>query len=472
MEHWQPEPHEQVLLMQANRIGAACLPYIYDELYCRQGQPLEAVANRCRGAIAVLQRMYTADGQTCWLTKPRESDLIADWLSQHLNRLIEVEREQKNPNTVYDHRLAEAVKALAALIASSQSLPLRPSLTSRGAYHDPERAKKFRENLRHLFTQAPKRPTLLLACCDAAEQLGTPEDLQLLDQQTRRLDVQANFKIQEVDRILETRDRVLAREPLRSELLKKSLERIEKLGLTRLAAPDKNTLLFSRPSDGAVMALIQGGSFIRGDNHYEESQPQRRIHLNSYLIDVEPVSQQSFTRWIEQQGAIMRVERGFFPVQGLPENIQHESPYALYVTWFAAQAYAQWAISGGHLPTEAQWEKAARGTADTRRYPSGDTWRDEATSPFGVHICHILEWTLDAYDRWAYQHNPAVFDPFMQSTSQAGDEALRVVRGRRPDTPVGDYSLVRRLGMEPITGAFTAPVGFRVVVELEQESPL
>jgi formylglycine-generating enzyme required for sulfatase activity len=309
----------------------------------------------------------------------------------------------------------------------------------------------------------------LIAACDAAERLGTPEDLQLLDEQTRHLDVQAGFTIPQTDRILQTRDRVLAREPLRSALLTKLLRRIEGLRLERLPVPEGKPLLFGRAADGGVMVLVVAGSFCRGDDHAEETSPRRRVHLGNYLIDTAPVTQDSFKRWAETQGGVLRVERGFFPVQGLPDDVPQDRQYASHVTWFAAQAYAEWAVAGGHLPTEAQWEKAARGSEDDRRYPSGNTWVEEPASPFGVRLCHLLEWTQDAFDRLAYRHNPVVFDPRMESAAGAGDEAMRVIRGRTPGGAVASYSLVTRLGMEPVTGAFTAPVGFRVVVDLEQE---
>jgi hypothetical protein len=84
----------------------------------------------------------------------------------------------------------------------------------------------------------------------------------------------------------------------------------------------------------------------------------------------------------------------------------------------------------------------------------------------------VLEWTQDAFDRLAYRRNPMVFDPRMEIAAGGGDEAMRVVRGRNPETNPANYHLVTRLGMEPVTGAFTASVGFRVVVDLEQEPQL
>lgn len=463
----QPEPHEQVLLMQGDRIGAACLPYLRVELSGPEWTTGDVNSNRCRGAVAVAGRVFVADAASCWQSQPGESDWIANWLLMHLTRLVDQDRT--HPNPAFDHRLGEAIGAVAAVLASGQTPPPRPTPTSPRAYHDPERAGTFRAHLRHLFSRTPSRPALLIAACDAAERLGTPEDLQLLDEQTRRLDVQAGFTIPQTDRILQTRDRVLAREPLRLTLLTKLLQLIKGLRLEPLPVPDGKPLLFRRAADGAIMVLVMAGSFCRGDDHTEETSPRRRVHLGSYLIDTAPVTQDSFKRWAETQGGVLRVERGFFPVQGLPDDVPQDHPYASHVTWFAAPAYAQWAVAGGHLPTEAQWEKAARGSEDDRRYPSGHAWIEEPVSPFGVRLCHLLEWTQDTFDRLAYPHNPVVFDLRMESAAGAGDEAMRVIRGRAPGGSVASYSLVTRLGMEPVTGAFTAPVGFRVVVDLEQE---
>jgi hypothetical protein len=472
----QPEPHEQVLLMQGGRIGAACLPYLRVELSGSEWTTEPVMIDRCRGAVAALERVFGVNekkefdskrGEAVWQAEPLASTYIADWLLAHLGRLVYQDRSFPNP--AFDHRLGEAVVAVAVVLASGQSLPSRPTPTSGGAYHDPDRVGKFRAHILHLFSISPKRPTLLIAACEAAERLATPEDLKVLDAQTRRLDVQAGFTILQTDRILQTRDRVLAREPLRSELMARLIKRIEGLGMERLPDKEGKPFQFRRERDGAVMVLVVAGSFCRGDDHAEETSPRRRVHLGSYLIDLAPVSQDSFKRWVEAQGSVLRVERGFFPVQGLPDDVPQDRPYASHVTWFAAQAYAQWVVAGGHLPTEAQWEKAARGTEDDRRYPSGTTWVDEPDSPFGIRLCHLLEWTEDAYDRLAYRRSPVVFDPRMESAASAGDEAMRVIRGRTPGSPVGSYSLVTRPGMEPVTGAFTAPVGFRVVVDLEQE---
>jgi hypothetical protein len=465
----QPEPHEQVLLMKGERIGVACLPFLRVELSGPEWTPQEVRPDRCRGAVAVLDRVFGIKDRavSCWRKEAHTSDWIAGWLVAHLGKLLELDRS--GPDTTFDNRLGETTLAVAAILACGEVFPMRTTPTSLGAYHDPERAARFRGYLRKIFRLSPKHPVLLLAACDAAERLGQPDDLRLLDDQTRRLDVQAGFTIPQTDRILQARDRVLGRDPMRADLLERYLKRVRELGLERIPVEADELLRFRRPSDGRVMVLVPGGSFLRGDDRSENTGPQRRVHLGAYLIDIDPVPQESFNNWVEEQGNVLRMERGFFPVQALlPEAAPFE--YASYVTWFAAAAYARWAVKGGDLPTEAQWEKAARGAMDDRRYPTGNLWVDNPVSPFGARVCHMLEWARDAFDRLAYRRNPSIFDPIMQPGAGAGDEVVRAVRGRLPDRSVADYSLVNRVAMEPVTGGFIAPVGFRVVVSLDAET--
>jgi hypothetical protein len=106
--------------------------------------PQEVRPDRCRGAVAVLGRIFSEENRAlpCWEKEPRTSDWIADWLVTHLGKLLEL--APSDADASFDNRLGEATQAVAAMLASCQTMPLRPTPTSLGAYHDPDRSSKFR----------------------------------------------------------------------------------------------------------------------------------------------------------------------------------------------------------------------------------------------------------------------------------------------------------------------------------------
>ena len=185
------------------------------------------------------------------------------------------------------------------------------------------------------------------------------------------------------------------------------------------------------PRDGALMVLVPEGPFFMGlvetDFLAEKHEtPRREIFLSAYWMDVHPVTNQRFAQFMEEAGY---ETQDWWSAEGWQWRIRHDiekpaqwdepgwsgndQPVA-GVSWFEADAYARWAKK--HLPTDAQWEKAARGT-DERRYPWGEDWpRSELanfdsrlgrTSPVGLYPsgaspygCHdmagnVNNWTLD-----------------------------------------------------------------------------
>ncbi len=130
-------------------------------------------------------------------------------------------------------------------------------------------------------------------------------------------------------------------------------------------------------ADSTVMAFVPAGEFFmgssQGENGESDERPQRKIFVSAFWMDLYEVTNQQYRQFIHETGhaqpthdnPALRLWTNNAPVPG------SESHPVVNVSWYDAVAFCQWA--GKRLPTEAEWEKAARGT-DARRYPWGNDW--------------------------------------------------------------------------------------------------
>jgi sulfatase modifying factor 1 len=177
--------------------------------------------------------------------------------------------------------------------------------------------------------------------------------------------------------------------------------------------------------DGAPMVLVPAGEFTMGSEQGDDDeQPVHRVSLDSFYLDTFEVTNGRFAKFV---AAIQSEPPWGFADQETPV-VQAEQPVR-WVNWMDALGYCLWA--GKRLPTEAEWEKAARGT-DGRTYPWGNApptaahavfgltegdetvspigTRDLGSSPYGVHDLagNLYEWVTDWYDDAFYtQHSPS-----------------------------------------------------------------
>ena len=116
--------------------------------------------------------------------------------------------------------------------------------------------------------------------------------------------------------------------------------------------------------DGAEMILIPAGEFIMGSPEGEGEDyehPQHTVFLDAFYIDKYEVTNAQYKQFMDATGRKA-------PEYWEDERLNQPNQPVVSVTWHDAVAYANWAEK--RLSTEAEWEKAARGT-DGRKYPWG-----------------------------------------------------------------------------------------------------
>ena len=256
----------------------------------------------------------------------------------------------------------------------------------------------------------------------------------------------------------------------------------EKFPLDKLIG---NTEEISWDKDRAKMALIPAGSFEMGDTMNEpedwmkSSKPVHTVVLDAFYMDINEVTVGQFKKFVQESGYVYNnwnIVAEYSPGDNYP---------MVYVSWNDAKAYAQWV--GKRLPTEAEWEYAARGGLPSNRYPWGNgtdqqranykgtsknNQRNKCTpigsfeaNGYGLYDIagNVWEWCADWYNP-DYYSTSVVTNPSGPTTG-----AYRVLRGGSWKYSANYLRVAYRGNSNPTQRLIS--YGFRCVLEPETVPP-
>ena len=273
--------------------------------------------------------------------------------------------------------------------------------------------------------------------------------------------------------------------------------------LAVLAACDQSSVSSELPEG---MVLIPAGEFIMGTDDSQanpDQHPAHKVYLDAFYIDKHEVTNAQFEEfilaggykkkkyWTEAGWDFIQKER-FFYSSPMRETYRIDAPLAfgdntvstapdhpvIGVSWYEADAYAKWAEK--RLPTEAEWEKAARGTKKKRIYPWGNKMGFEklhyfphqeklkpagsfpkGASPYGVldMAGSVWEWCADWYGENHYAQSQKK-NPKGPTTGES-----KVLRGGGWDSIRLQLRCTHRYAEKPTHRAYT--IGFRCVKDVK-----
>ena len=241
--------------------------------------------------------------------------------------------------------------------------------------------------------------------------------------------------------------------------------------------------------DGKEMVYIPAGDFVMGsDESLENEGPAHTVYVDAFYIDRYPVTNEEYKRFIDATGYpvpcydvewVQTKGYNWNPEERTPPEGKEKHPVVL-VSWEDALAYVAWA--GKRLPTEAEWERAARGT-DGRRWPWGNEFVKgrcntkesgaAGTLPVGKHspagdspegvgdmVGNVWEYTSSLFCPYPYDANDG------RESQEAN--GWRVLRGGSWMNDLNRARCTARLDGDFL---FYNNVGFRCAVSVEDVEP-
>ena len=214
-------------------------------------------------------------------------------------------------------------------------------------------------------------------------------------------------------------------------------------GAKELAAGQKQSQerpALPRPPEGSMVSIPAGEFTMGSPDGDSDERPAHKVHVDAFSMDVYEVTVRQYAEFLQSTGI-----RSPSDWQTMNQPAYQKRPVA-NVDWEDAAAYCKWA--GKRLPTEAEWEKAARGT-DGRLYPWGNDpptplhanygktgsnghgtlvpvgTLEDGKSPYGIYDMagNVWEWVSDWYDNDYYKNSPS------QNPTGPPKGGFKVIRG-------------------------------------------
>ncbi len=266
----------------------------------------------------------------------------------------------------------------------------------------------------------------------------------------------------------------------------------------------------SIPLEKDDMVLIPAGEFQMGSDDrdaFNDEKPIHTVFVDAFYMDKYPVTNAQFKNFLNEnpqwRKPLKWYESGKIDIAKIArkyhdgEHLKHWNRYVYlrkeadhpvtWVSWYAAMAYSQWA--GKRLPTEAEWEKAARGGLTGEKYPWGSTI-DASYLNFDANISkttavgkyppnnyglydmigNVYEWCLDKWNKYFYvqspQDNPIAGDSILYVVENFTDiKSSRVMRGGSCVSTPQNVRVAYRSRNTPRYTCFN--IGFRCVMPVK-----
>jgi iron(II)-dependent oxidoreductase len=257
------------------------------------------------------------------------------------------------------------------------------------------------------------------------------------------------------------------------------------LGTTHAQTP------LNRSSTNKTMAFIAEGNFTMGSNHGpEEEKPAHTVFVKSFYMDVFPISNKDFADFLNQRGLRNPTGEHYYDFDDQDARIHqqgsswvsdhgYENHPVNEVTWLGARDYCIWLQK--RLPTEAEWEKAARGI-DGRKYPWGNSPPNtklahfnapfNSSSPVNAHPDGVSPYGIFDLSGNQWEWVSSIYKPYPYDMEDGRENQatgpIRGTRGGGHDSNAEEITTTQRgkyLSRNPRAGHHN--IGFRCVSNIK-----